>query len=81
VTGDGCDQHCVASHAVLKSENGTSVRAEGPANGGFRELAGGLQPPDFTIHEANSPKVSGHYREYSRFRETDAGDRGSIATA
>src|SRR5271169_4813355 len=42
---------------------------------GFRNSACGLQAPDFGKYEANSPSVSGHYRENSRFQETAAGDR------
>jgi hypothetical protein len=42
---------------------------------GFCNLVDGLHAPDFADRGANSPKVSGQDREYSRFRETDAGDR------
>jgi hypothetical protein len=39
---------------------------------GFRDLALRLQAPDFAKWKAHSPKVSGRYREYSRFPETGA---------
>jgi hypothetical protein len=42
---------------------------------GFCNSLPGLRTPKFTKCEANSPKVSRHYREYSRFRETADGDR------
>jgi hypothetical protein len=42
---------------------------------GFCDSGPGLQTPKFGKCEANSSKVSGHYREYSRFRETGAGDQ------
>ena len=42
---------------------------------GFCDSVTGLQTPDFADGGTNSPKVSGHYREYSRFQETDTGDR------
>ena len=67
--GDGFVSHCVASQAVLTSENGTPVSGD-PPMAGFRDLADGLQTPNFMKSEANSPKVSAHYHEYSRFRET-----------
>lgn len=41
----------------------------------FRNSTPGLWAPKFVNYEANSPKVSGRYREYSRFSETDGGDR------
>jgi hypothetical protein len=46
---------------------------ERPANGGL--LQSGGQSPRSRFHgmTANSPKVSGHDEENSRFRETDAG--------
>jgi hypothetical protein len=45
---------------------------------GFCNSAYGLQTPDFGKYEANSRKVSSRNREYSRFRETEAGDRVRI---
>jgi hypothetical protein len=42
---------------------------------GFCDLVDGLQTPEFAKSEAIVPKVSGCHREYSRFRETDGGDR------
>jgi hypothetical protein len=36
---------------------------------GFCNSAAGLWPPNSANCEAISPKVSGHYRKYSRFRE------------
>ena len=41
----------------------------------FRNSTPGLWAPKFVNYETNSPKVSGRYREYSRFSETDDGDR------
>jgi hypothetical protein len=37
---------------------------------GFCNAMPGLWAPKFAKCEANSPKVSGHYREYFRFPET-----------
>src|ERR1700710_2122479 len=42
---------------------------------GFCNPVPGLWTPKFVKCEANSPKVSRHYRRYSRFRETGCGDR------
>ena len=42
---------------------------------GFCNSAPRLQAPDSANCEANSQKVSGLHREYSRFREARAGDR------
>src|ERR1700738_371822 len=42
---------------------------------GFCELAASLQAPDLARSETKSPIVSGHIREYSRFRETATRDR------
>jgi hypothetical protein len=42
---------------------------------GFCNSMPGLRTPKFAKCEASSPKVSRHYREYSRFAETDSGDR------
>jgi hypothetical protein len=47
---------------------------EMPANGGFSNSVDGLQAPDLTGFGAKTPKVSGYLPEYSRFRETAAGD-------
>lgn len=41
---------------------------------GLYNLVDGLLTPDFGKSEPNLPKVSGRYRKYSRFWETDAGD-------
>ena len=50
---------------------------------GLYNLVDGLLTPDFGKSEPNLPKVSGRYREYSRFWETDAGDwvRSSLRPA
>ena len=50
-------------------------KQKGPPMAGFRELEAGLRAPNSELCEANSPKVSGGHREYSRFRETNVGDR------
>src|ERR1700730_15987434 len=42
---------------------------------GFCNSMPALWTPKFAKCEANSPKASRHYREYSRFPETDHGDR------
>jgi hypothetical protein len=42
---------------------------------GFCDSGAGLQTPKFGKWEANLSKVSGRYREYSRFREAGARDR------
>jgi hypothetical protein len=42
---------------------------------GFRNTMPGVWAPKFVNCEADSPKVSGRYREYSRFSETDGEDR------
>jgi hypothetical protein len=41
---------------------------------GFRELADGLQPPNFARGGAKLPEVSGRMPKYSRFWETGTGD-------
>ena len=41
----------------------------------FCDSGFGLQTPGFEKCEAHSSKVSGRYREYSRFPETAAGDQ------
>jgi hypothetical protein len=47
----------------------------------FATSAACLQTPNLEKFGANLPKFSGYCREYSRFREIDARDRVSIATA
>jgi hypothetical protein len=71
------------SQPVPPSENRSPVRGERPANGRLLQFGGGLLTPDFGKSEPNLPKVSGRYREYSRFWETDAGDwvRSSLRPA
>jgi hypothetical protein len=41
---------------------------------GFSDLVVGLRPPDFAGDGTKMPKVSGRMPNYSRFRETVAGD-------
>ena len=48
---------------------------KGPPMAGFCELAIGLRAPELGSPGAKSPIVSGGYLKYSRFRETEAGDR------
>jgi hypothetical protein len=80
---DGCDQHCVASHAVTASEKPSPQLAERPTIAGLLRFCGRLQTPEFTKSEANLPKVSSRSREYSRFWETNVGDwvRSSLRRA
>src|SRR5436305_13250065 len=47
------------------------TRRNGPPMAGLCNSASGLWAPKFAKCEANSPKVSRHYHEYSRFPETD----------
>ena len=42
---------------------------------GFCEFAAGLQTPRLADGGPSSPKVSGGYLKYARFRETAAGDQ------
>ena len=48
--------------------------AEKPPTAGFCALASGLQTPVSPFSPAKLPKVSSQFCEYSRFRETAAGD-------
>jgi hypothetical protein len=54
---------------------GLELGEKGPPIAGFRDSGAGLRVPNSGKCEAHSPKVSGRYREYSRFRETSARDR------
>jgi hypothetical protein len=53
--GDGRDQHCVASHAVRRSENLPLILTERPANGGLLPISG--QSPDSVIGSFGSKIV------------------------
>ncbi len=46
-----------------------------PPMASFCNSEGGLRTPNSANCNANSPKVSGRYRTYPRFRETPTGDR------
>jgi hypothetical protein len=64
---DGCDQHCVASQAVRRSEKVPLILAERPANGGLYELATGLREPILVILKAKQPIISGGHLKNSHF--------------
>ena len=76
----GFDRECVSSNPLTparqsrRRRNHPGNRQKGPQLAGFGDLTKGLWPPEFAKSRANLPKVSGRHREYSRFRETDAGD-------
>jgi hypothetical protein len=58
----------------LEAEENDPQRTEKPAVGGLLQSGAGLSTPKLENAQAVSGKVSGYYREYSRFRETFTGD-------
>jgi hypothetical protein len=68
-----CD-FCRLSQAVRASRQHFPDRQKGPPTAGFRELASGLQLPNWASRPVKSSKVSTRCREYSHFRETVDGD-------
>ena len=63
-----------ASIHGVGEEPGVRMVREGPQSAGFCKIGRPSPDSDFTKSEANCRKVSTHYREYSRFRETFAED-------
>jgi hypothetical protein len=74
LVGDGCDRHCVASHAVGPSGTSSQELQKRPQTAGFRTFDSGLHAPISPFSAVELPKVSGPPVKYSRFKETIAGD-------
>jgi hypothetical protein len=79
--GDGCDQHCVASQPVRRSEKLPLILAERPANGGLLHICG--QSPDSDFGHSQSKIADSLRRTLGKFPFLgDCGRRpGSICTA
>jgi hypothetical protein len=67
--------------AVPRSEKPVRIVAERPAIGGLLQFGARSPGSGSAIFEANSPKVSGHYRQDSRFRGDRRRRPGSNRTA
>jgi Domain of unknown function (DUF4263) len=73
LSGDGFDEHCVASHAFLRPAT-VCNRPHIPGNPGFSRIRFCLQVADLSVSSAEPPKVPGLICQNSRFAEIFSGD-------